>query len=177
MPATLGVQSEALFHSGRPIVDKSTRCDPGPFEDQREVCLREKPLSGDGNGFADGDAQQAQETAADEALDAADPEAVILCRRCGHLITRPRNRIIKDGNHRHTFANPSGLVFEIGCFSHAEGCGPSGEPSAEFTWFRGFQWRLALCRACFVHLGWQFTSLGGSAGFWGLILNRLSFPI
>jgi hypothetical protein len=141
------------------------------------VCLREKPAKDDGNGYSNGDAQQFEETAADEALDAADPEAVILCRRCGHLITRPRDRFIKDGSHSHTFANPSGIVFEIGCFSNAEGCGPSGESTDEFTWFRGYKWRLALCRACFVHLGWQFTSLGGASGFWGLILNRLSFPI
>jgi hypothetical protein len=177
MPATSGVPIETLFVQGRPHVDQKSNLDTGPFAGGLPVCLREKPSSDDGSGHSDGDAQQIDETAADEALDAADPEAVILCRRCGHLITRPRDRIFKDGNHRHTFANPSGIVFEIGCFSHAEGCGPSGEPTDEFTWFRGYRWRLALCRACFVHLGWQFASLGGSSGFWGLILNRLSFPV
>ena len=177
MPATSSVLIETLFVPGRPHVDQRTNLDPGPLLGDLLVCLRENPSNDDGSGHSDGDAQKFDETALDEALDAADPEAVILCRRCGHLITRPRDRIIKDGNHRHTFANPSGIVFEIGCFSHAEGCGPSGEPTDEFTWFRGYRWRLALCRACFVHLGWQFTSLGGSSGFWGLILNRLSFPV
>jgi hypothetical protein len=141
------------------------------------VCLRENPLKDGGSGVSDGDSKLLEETEQDVDLDGADPEAVILCRRCGHMITRPRDRIIKDGSHSHTFANPSGWVFEIGCFSQAEGCGPSGELTEEFTWFRGFCWRLALCRACFAHLGWQFISLGGSSGFWGLILNRLAFPI
>ena len=75
------------------------------------MCLREKPSEEDGNGYSNGDAQQFEETAADEALDAADPEAVILCRRCGHLITRPRDRTIKDGSHSHTLnINNAGTV-------------------------------------------------------------------
>jgi hypothetical protein len=177
MPATFSVLIETLFVSGGPRVDQNADVVTGSLLGNLLVCLREKPSNDEGSGHSEGDAQPLDEPAADEALDAADPEAVILCRRCGHLITRPSDRIIKDGSYRHTFANPSGIVFEIGCFSHAEGCGPSGEPTDEFTWFRGYRWRLALCRACFVHLGWQFNSLGGSSGFWGLILNRLSFPV
>ncbi|MEJ2642795.1 MAG: cereblon family protein [Desulfosarcinaceae bacterium] len=158
-------------------MDEQPKCETQTLAGGAPVGLREKPLKDGGSGVSGGDLQPLEETAADEHIEAADPEAVILCRRCGHPVTRPRNRIIKDGSHRHTFANPSGLVFEIGCFNDAEGCGPSGESTDDFTWFRGYRWRLALCRACFVHLGWQFTSQGGSTGFWGLILNRLSFPV
>ncbi|MDJ0783351.1 MAG: cereblon family protein [Desulfosarcinaceae bacterium] len=151
-----------------------------PLWERTPVCLREKP-SDDGSGTSDGDVDvrddAAADAAADAALESADPEAVILCRRCGHLITRPKYKIDVNGAHHHTFANPSGRVFEIGCFRSAEGCGPSGGWTDEFTWFRGHLWRLALCRACFVHLGWQFGPSSGSGGFWGLILNRLAFPI
>jgi hypothetical protein len=142
------------------------------------VGLRENP-PGDGSGAASGaDEDLRLEAEPDEnELSVTDPEAVILCRRCGHPITRPKEQAAIGGAFRHTFANPSGRVFEIGCFQHAEGCGPSGELTDEFTWFRGYRWRLALCRACFVHLGWNFVSVSGSGSFWGLILNRLSFPI
>lgn len=113
----------------------------------------------------------------DDVLTTTDPEAVILCRRCGHLITLPDEKTAIGGAFQHTFANPAGRVYDIGCFQNAEGCGPSGPMTNEFTWFHGYQWRIALCRACFVHLGWQFLSNSGGGGFWGLILKRLSFPI
>jgi hypothetical protein len=33
-----------------------------------------------------------------------------------------------------------------------------GEPSAEFSWFPGFKWTVAVCVRCRQHLGWQFTA-------------------
>ena len=105
-----------------------------------------------------------------------DEEAFILCRQCGQAITRPRERIEVQGAHRHTFANPHGLVFEIGCFKNAMGCGYAGQPTDEFTWFAGYLWRICFCAACLTHLGWVFSSPGGSA-FHGLILDRLIEPV
>jgi hypothetical protein len=102
-------------------------------------------------------------------------EAYILCRDCLHPITRPADRITVQGQHRHTFANPHGIVFEIGCFRSAPGCGAIGPASDEFTWFAGHHWRVCVCAACLVHLGWRFTSTGGSI-FFGLILDRLIEP-
>lgn len=99
-------------------------------------------------------------------------EPRVLCRACRQTITRSAERIPVDGAHRHTFANPHGLVFEIGCFASAPGCATAGPASAEFTWFAGHSWRLALCRGCRTHLGWRFATPGGHA-FYGLILERL----
>ncbi|MGA9234303.1 MAG: hypothetical protein WBV91_05715, partial [Desulfobacterales bacterium] len=31
-----------------------------------------------------------------------EPEALILCRRCGQAIARPNDRIVRDGSHQHT---------------------------------------------------------------------------
>lgn len=98
-------------------------------------------------------------------------ERALLCRRCGHPVTSPRQRIEKGGSHRHTFANPSGIVFEIGCFGQADGCGPSGMASDEFSWFAGYHWQIVICRRCLDHLGWLFLSPGDR--FFGLILDRL----
>ena len=103
----------------------------------------------------------------------ADP--YILCRGCLYPITRAKERITVNGAHRHTFANPHGIVFEIGCFKKASGCAAVGPASAEFTWFAGYRWRAGLCQACLTHLGWVFSAAGGD-GFHGLILDRLIEP-
>lgn len=117
----------------------------------------------------------------------ADPEATpadkaevkevrrILCRECLHPVTREQDRTEVHGAHQHSFANPSGIVFTIGCFQAAEGGGAAGSPSSEFTWFQGYRWRVAVCTGCLAHLGWLFSAPSGSA-FWGLILDHLIFP-
>jgi hypothetical protein len=102
-------------------------------------------------------------------------EPYILCRNCLHAITRPGDRIHVDGRHRQTFANPHGMVFEIGCFRSAEGCAAIGPASEEFTWFAGHHWRVCICAACLVHLGWRFASSAGNT-FYGLILDQLIEP-
>ena len=106
---------------------------------------------------------------------ASDDDKFILCRQCGQVITHADERIEMAGSHRHTFANPHGIVYEIGCFRSAQGCGYAGPPTDEFSWFKGFYWRIAVCRGCLTHLGWLFTS-SGNAAFNGLILDRLIEP-
>jgi hypothetical protein len=80
--------------------------------------------------------------------------------------------MVVQGSHRHTFANPYGAVFDIGCFSSARGFAYVGHFSAEFTWFKGFKWKSVVCALCMSHLGWLFLS-GEGKGFYGLILERL----
>jgi hypothetical protein len=109
----------------------------------------------------------------DEAEDQqAEDEEYILCRQCLHVITSPTERIPVEGSHEHTFANPHGIVFEIGCFGSVTGCGYAGPFSNEFSWFKGFSWRVAVCIRCLTHLGWLFSSTGYES-FHGLILDRL----
>jgi hypothetical protein len=102
----------------------------------------------------------------------SDDGEFILCRQCLNVITSSAERIEVDGSHQHTFANPHGLVFEIGCFRTVIGCGYAGPASDDFTWFAGYSWRVAVCFKCLTHLGWQFTSTGLDR-FNGLILDRL----
>lgn len=110
----------------------------------------------------------------------SDEEAVIVCRRCANFVTRPIHRISIDNSFSHTFANPSGQVFEIGCFNRAEGCVSVSEPSFEFTWFAGYLWEAGVCTGCASHLGWIFSSRKPGPGmlnrFHGLILDKLIFP-
>ena len=102
-------------------------------------------------------------------------EEYILCRRCHQAITKPAERIAMQGSHRHTFANPHGIVFEIGCFRNAKGCGYAGVASDDFSWFSGYSWRVCFCTMCLTHLGWMFSLKGGHI-FHGLILDRLIEP-
>lgn len=106
----------------------------------------------------------------DEAIH--DGSQKILCRECGHVITRLSERTEAAGGHEHTFANPAGILFQIGCFKHAEGCGYVGSATAEWSWFPGYLWRVAVCAKCFTHIGWYYLGEGRQS-FHGLIFSRL----
>ncbi len=70
------------------------------------------------------------------------------------------------------FFNPSGVVFDIRCFSQAPGVQVTGRKSSEFSWFAGFDWQLGLCRGCGIQLGWFFS---GSGSFYALIAGRFLY--
>ena len=75
-----------------------------------------------------------------------------------------------NGKQRHTFANPGGEVFYIGCFANAWHLIAVGDPTDQFTWFPGYSWQVAVCGRCGLHLGWQYL---GEKRFFGLIMDRL----
>ena len=116
-------------------------------------------------------------TVVEEEAEEQEPEEeeYILCRQCHQAITRPADRMAVQGSHRHTFANPHGIVFEIGCFKTVKGCGHAGPATDEFSWFAGYSWRVSFCTMCLTHLGWIFISGSGDI-FHGLILDRLIEP-
>ena len=98
-------------------------------------------------------------------------ERVLRCKACRFTITTPKERFSKDGKHQHTFFNPAGIVYEIGCFNDAPGCLIDGLRSREFSWFAGYSWQVVYCTSCQEHLGWYFSTAGN--GFFGLRLNGL----
>jgi hypothetical protein len=105
----------------------------------------------------------------------SDEYRALLCRACRQVIAHNSARITKNGRHMHTFANPHGIVFEIGCFNAANGCDPIGPASAEFSWFPGFCWQIIVCQSCRTHLGWIFWGKNSNS-FFGLIIDRLILP-
>jgi hypothetical protein len=113
-----------------------------------------------------------------ERTTATEPEGNWFCRYCGTIITSDAQRIERDGEFRHTFANPGGYVFGIGCFGHAPGCVEAGDYTGEHTWFAGFEWCYAVCSGCTSHLGWRYrrSARAREEAFHGLILDRLIAP-
>ena len=99
------------------------------------------------------------------------PLEAIYCKECGRVVTSRDRKIAVQGSHAHAFFNPSGIVFELGCYSLAPGCQRAGVATSDFTWFAGYVWRYALCRQCRSHLGWFFAKSGHS--FFGLIRANL----
>lgn len=99
-------------------------------------------------------------------------EKRLFCAACRHPVTHQDERIPVQGGHEHTFTNPHGITYHIGCFREAGGCAATGEATMEYTWFRGYAWRIALCAHCRAHLGWRFQAEGEY--FHGLIVNRLT---
>ena len=95
----------------------------------------------------------------------------LLCASCGNRITKISERTEIHGAHHHTFANPHGIIYHIGCFLTAFGCIAQDEESTQFSWFPGYSWQIELCRTCGAHLGWRFRS--ENKCFHGLILERL----
>lgn len=101
----------------------------------------------------------------------AGEDEALFCKSCSNRITRRDQMISVSGSHTHTFFNPDGIVFDLGCFRKAPGCLLAGDVTSEFTWFSGHVWCFTLCRVCGVHLGWHYE--GRDSGFFGLILVRL----
>ena len=95
----------------------------------------------------------------------------VVCVVCGHRITDADHRMEMSGSHEHTFVNPAGFAYVIGCWSHAPGCVHLGSNETAFSWFPGWSWQIAACARCRAHLGWVYRNAGEQ--FHGLIADRL----
>ena len=115
-----------------------------------------------------------------ELIEALEPDErdrnapLIRCQFCTAPVTRQSAQTAVDGAHRHRFTNPHGFRYTIVCYREAPGCALHGEPVAEFTWFPGYSWQLALCGSCQEHLGWYYQR--HQHFFYGLIADKLLFP-
>ena len=97
--------------------------------------------------------------------------SVLACAGCLQPITTAGARIDVGGAHEHTFANPAGFQYHIGCFARATGCATVGEPSPAWSWFAGYSWQVEHCSACREHLGWLFRAEGHL--FHGFVIDSL----
>ncbi|PKN34845.1 MAG: hypothetical protein CVU61_05630 [Deltaproteobacteria bacterium HGW-Deltaproteobacteria-19] len=107
----------------------------------------------------------------EEEEDQEERQDPLRCKACGNEITEADFGIHRHGRFEHTFDNPAGYTFRLGCFSKAWNCILHGVPTHAFTWFPGFRWRFCSCGRCGLHLGWHYDS--GAESFFGLILDNL----
>jgi len=96
---------------------------------------------------------------------------VLACARCSRVITSVADRTEMNGAHEHTFDNPDGERFRIGCFAHASGLLRIGPSSREWTWFTGYSWQSEVCAGCRGFLGWLYRR--DDHLFHGLVLDGL----
>ena len=96
----------------------------------------------------------------------------LLCINCLHRITSQQHLTDVNGKQVHTFTNPGGIQYTIGCFTVADGCLKHGNSTFEYTWFREYAWNYAMCSDCLQRLGWHFSSSDNKT-FFGLILKFL----
>lgn len=113
----------------------------------------------------------AKEQAQDRTDTGTPSDDALRCAACGHRITDRAYRSEQGGAHEHTFVNPAGYAFRIGCFVTAPGCAHVGATSEAFSWFPGWRWQIAVCGRCHTHVGWIFRLAGDQ--FHALILAAL----
>lgn len=57
-----------------------------------------------------------------------------------------------------SFVNPSGFIHDTITVRKAAGLVKTSNWSSQFTWFPGYQWRMAHCARCHRHIGWCYKS-------------------
>jgi hypothetical protein len=103
--------------------------------------------------------------------DDRDRGRVLGCAFCRRPITTAAAAIEVGGAHAHSFTNPDGISFRVGCFSDAAGLLKHGPSTLDWTWFEGYSWQVEICAGCREQLGWLYRSRDQL--FHGLILDNL----
>jgi hypothetical protein len=116
--------------------------------------------------------QSDAESKTDDAPSSEETTLWIVCRQCRKRLTKASHGLSIDGSHKHTFANPSGIVFEIACYYPVSGITLVGMQSTEFAWFSGYRWQIGICSGCRTHLGWLFSGSQAQL-FYALIVDRI----
>lgn len=98
------------------------------------------------------------------------------CSSCQGLIATSDRLLSIDGKHLHSFVNPAGVECRFYTFASSPGAAARGPATKEYTWFPGYRWSLAFCRACGQHLGWHYEAVSDQvkpAEYWGILITHL----
>ncbi|XP_050355587.1 protein cereblon-like isoform X2 [Nymphalis io] len=86
-------------------------------------------------------------------------KSVLCCSSCAVEIARREHIFAMSSEGVHSnYTNIGGYMHDIVTVSCASNTELSGAPSAEFSWFPGYTWTIALCAACLAHVGWRFDA-------------------
>ncbi|XP_035442906.1 protein cereblon [Spodoptera frugiperda] len=102
-------------------------------------------------------------------------KSVLCCSSCMAQIARKEHifPMSSEGVHSN-YTNLGGYMHDILTVSEACNVETNGAPSAEYSWFPGYTWTVALCANCMVHVGWRFEAMKRSlrpSQFYGLCRN------
>ncbi|XP_059050217.1 protein cereblon [Achroia grisella] len=86
-------------------------------------------------------------------------KSVLCCSSCMGEIARRENIFAMSSEGVHSnYTNLGGYMHDIVTVSAATNTELSGSPSAEYSWFPGYTWTVALCLGCMAHVGWRFDA-------------------
>ncbi|XP_030034498.1 protein cereblon isoform X2 [Manduca sexta] len=102
-------------------------------------------------------------------------KSVLCCSSCMGEIARREHIFAMSSEGVHSnYTNLGGYMHDIVTVSRAVNTELNGSPSAEYSWFPGYTWTIALCQSCMAHVGWRFDALKRNLRpqqFYGLCRN------
>ncbi|GBG00324.1 hypothetical protein Rsub_13032 [Raphidocelis subcapitata] len=84
----------------------------------------------------------------------------VACAGCRSVLASSRDLFGSTGDGAGgAFVNPHGHVHDLVTFKSVTPRAVTlhGQPTAEFSWFPGYTWQIAVCAHCGEHLGWRFA--------------------
>jgi hypothetical protein len=102
---------------------------------------------------------------------------VYQCRSCGGLITHSDRLIRIAGTNRHHHVNPAGSECDFHTFLACPGAVALGDATENYSWFSGYDWRMAVCSQCGQHLGWYYEAISRferPGEFWGILVSNIN---
>ncbi|XP_052752757.1 protein cereblon isoform X2 [Galleria mellonella] len=104
-------------------------------------------------------------------------KSVLCCSSCMGEIARREHIFAMSSEGVHSnYTNLGGYMHDIVTVSTAINTELNGAPSAEYSWFPGYTWTIALCVGCMAHVGWRFDALKRNLRpqrFYGLCRNHV----
>ncbi|CAG4960505.1 unnamed protein product [Colias eurytheme] len=85
---------------------------------------------------------------------------VLCCTSCSTEIAKREHIFAMSSEGVHSnYTNLGGYMHDIVTVVSTSHTELSGPPSAEYSWFPGYTWTVALCAVCTTHVGWRFDAL------------------
>ncbi|KAL0879144.1 hypothetical protein ABMA27_002939 [Loxostege sticticalis] len=104
-------------------------------------------------------------------------KSVLCCSSCMTEIARREHIFAMSSEGVHSnYTNLGGYMHDIVTVSRAGQITLDGAPSAEYSWFPGYTWTIALCATCTHHVGWRFDAMKARlrpAQFYALCRNSV----
>ncbi|XP_004536619.1 protein cereblon homolog [Ceratitis capitata] len=89
-------------------------------------------------------------------------DSVFTCRYCNNRIANCQQLFAMSKHGVQTqYCNSAGYIHETNTVYQLlpDAITYSGQPSAEFSWFPGYEWHIIVCKICSRHIGWKFKAL------------------